>query len=82
MAELLIVVAADEHPELDEWVESTARDEAARSGVTLGRYLGREDALPWPHPADICCHVFAAQHPEVSSAALAASPSVDGGTSG
>lgn len=55
---MLIVVAADEHPDVDDWVAEQARAEAARSGVRLGAYLGREDALPEPRSSDLCCHVF------------------------
>jgi hypothetical protein len=57
---MLIVVSAVEHPERDDWVMQQAEAEAARSGVELGGYLGREDWLPEPRPADLCCHVFAA----------------------
>jgi hypothetical protein len=56
-----IVVTANEHPELDDWVRERALEEAARVGVTIVRYLGREDVLPWPHPPDVCCHVFDAR---------------------
>jgi hypothetical protein len=58
---MLIVVAAGEHPELDDWVREQARAEAAKSGVELGEYLGREDVLP--EPAGLCCHVFQAGKP-------------------
>lgn len=56
-----IVVAAHEHPELDDWVRERALEEAARVGVTIVSYLGREDVLPWPPPPDVCCHVFDAR---------------------
>jgi hypothetical protein len=55
-----IVVAADEHPELDDWVKEHAEAEAAHAGVTIVSYLGREDMLPAPRPPDLCCHVFIA----------------------
>jgi hypothetical protein len=54
----LVVVAADEHPEVDDWVLEQARSEAARCGIRIWQYLGREDVLPAPQPADMCCHVF------------------------
>jgi hypothetical protein len=56
---MMIVVAATEHPELDNWVFDEARAEAARSDLLLGEYLGREDVLPQA-PPDACLHVFAA----------------------
>lgn len=59
-----IVVAADAHPVIDEWVWERARSEAATSGLALGEYLGREDVLPAPRPPDLCCHVFAADRPD------------------
>ena len=49
---------------LDDWVTEHARAEAARSGLKLGAYLGREDALPGPRDPDVSCHVFAAAYPE------------------
>lgn len=58
MTPTLIVVAADEHPELDAWVLDQAQAEADKSDLRLGDYLGREDVLP--HPEGLCCHVFAA----------------------
>lgn len=54
----LIAVSAVEHPELDEWVREQAADEASRSGVQLGEYLGREDWLGEQQPPDLCCHLF------------------------
>ena len=53
---MLIVVAAGEHPELDDWVWEQAEAEATKNGVELGEYLGREDVLP--EPAGLCCHVW------------------------
>ena len=55
-----IAVAATDHPDLDDWVIEQAQAEAERSGVTLGDYLGREDALGVPLPPEFCCHVFGA----------------------
>lgn len=57
----MVVVSAVEHPDVDDWVLERARDEAATSGLILGVYLGREDALPAPRPRDLCCHVFGAR---------------------
>lgn len=56
-----VVVAATDHPDVDDWVLEQARAEAARSGVRLVAYLGREDTLPEPRPPDLCCHVFTAE---------------------
>jgi hypothetical protein len=56
----LIVVDASGHPDYDDWVLDEARREAAREDLRLGKYLGREDSLPSPRPAGLCCHVFAA----------------------
>lgn len=55
-----IAIAATDHPELDEWVTEQALAEAARSGVVLGEYLGREDQLGVPLPPAYCCHIFGA----------------------
>jgi hypothetical protein len=60
MSDLMVIVVATEHPDLDDWVHEQARSEAERSGWTLGAYMGREDVLPEPRPHDLCCHVFAA----------------------
>jgi hypothetical protein len=51
---MLIVVAAGEHPELDDWVREQARAEATKSGVELGEYL---------EPAGLCCHVWRVAEP-------------------
>lgn len=66
---MLIVVSAHDHPECDNWVVEQARAEAARSGVRLGEYQGREDILPVPVPSDTCCHVFTAEAVEVGEGA-------------
>ncbi|MBM0275341.1 hypothetical protein [Micromonospora tarensis] len=58
-----ILVAAHEHPDHDEWVTEQAQAEAERSGLTLGAYLGREDALGPLRTPELCCHVFAASKP-------------------
>jgi len=55
---MLIVVAAHEHPDVDDWVIEQASAEAVRNGVTLGEYRGREDVLPPPQPDHVRCHVF------------------------
>jgi hypothetical protein len=55
---MLVVVAADEHPDLDDWVWQQAHAEAARNSRRIDTYQGREDTLPPPVPADMCCHVF------------------------
>jgi hypothetical protein len=56
----VIVVTAVDHPELDDWVRQQAAREAAASGWTVGKYLGREDILGRRRPPDACCHVFEA----------------------
>lgn len=58
---MYVVVAATEHPELDDWVCDQALQAAADNGLALGEYLGREDVLPESRSPDICCHVFAAE---------------------
>jgi hypothetical protein len=58
---MYVVVAATEHPELDEWVCDQALQAATDNGLALGDYLGREDVLPEPQSPGICCHVFAAE---------------------
>lgn len=58
---MFVVVAADAHPDPDEWVRDEAEAEARRSGLTLGAYLGREDYFGSDRPPDLCCHVFAAE---------------------
>lgn len=55
----LIAVSAVDHPVRDAWVDEHAADEAARTGVTLGAYLGREDVLGPRRPAGLCCHLYA-----------------------
>jgi hypothetical protein len=61
---MFIGVTAVEHPDVDEWVMEQARAEAGRIGVQLVEYLGREDSLPEPRPADLHCHVFSAARVE------------------
>jgi hypothetical protein len=60
---MVIVVAADEHPDLDDWVTDQATAEAVHLGVQLGRYQGREDTLPGDRPDNLCCHVFTTIRP-------------------
>ncbi|WP_406083091.1 hypothetical protein OHA01_26285 [Micromonospora zamorensis] len=59
----VVLVAAHEHPGRDEWVTEHAQAEANDSGLILGEYLGREDALGPRRQPDMCCHVFAATKP-------------------
>lgn len=55
-----IHVTAAGHPDRDDWTDAQAADEAAKTGRTLGAYLGRErDAYPDP-PDWLFCHVYAA----------------------
>lgn len=59
----LIAVSAVVHPEPDEWVRNKAADEARRSGLLLGEYLGREDVLGDRRAPELCCHLFGAATP-------------------
>lgn len=55
----LIAVTAVGHPQRDAWVDQKAAEWAAREGVTLGTYLGRERDVYPNQPAGICCHLYA-----------------------
>lgn len=57
---MLILVAAGEHPTVDDWVIDHARREAESQNLKLGPYLGREDVLGDRRAPDMCCHVFRA----------------------
>lgn len=56
----LIGVTAVGHPVRDAWVDERAADEAAKTGVILGAYLGRERDVYPVVPDGICCHLYAA----------------------
>jgi hypothetical protein len=65
-----VMVSAVEHPALDDWVRGQAAEEAARSGLVLGPYIGRETALTKDRPPDMCCHIFFAWRKEVTDVVL------------
>lgn len=62
-----VVVSAVAHPELDDWVREQAAQEAGRSGLVLGDYIGREAMLGESRPPDLYCHVFSAWRTGVPS---------------
>lgn len=60
LPEHIIVISAVDHPDVNASVLVAAATEGRKSGMTVGKYIGREDVFGPGRASDLCCHVFEA----------------------